>query len=189
LLTEQRRSGGGETAKRCSSSSFTHFVVIHPTPLHFHLAPVGRGKEKYFPALAMRFASELWQATRKKARPIPSLQMKGGGAPIGASNHGRAQRSTAAASAEAARLSAPHRGTRRAGRIRTSAQRSVPRFLRPGAFGRYPLPPVSVHRAPRRPVVVPVGRWPEAARERFARPPAGTALAPPSRSHPECALR
>ena len=35
---------------------------------------------------------------------------------------------------------------------------SVPRFLRSGACGRYPLPPVSVYRAPRRPVVVPVGR-------------------------------
>jgi hypothetical protein len=35
-----------------------------------------------------------------------------------------------------------------------------------------------VYRAPRRPVVVPVERWPRAARERFARPRAGTALAP-----------
>jgi hypothetical protein len=34
---------------------------------------------------------------------------------------------------------------------------------------------------------VPVGRGPKAARERFARPRAGTALAPPSGSHPECA--
>ena len=46
-----------------------------------------------------------------------------------------------------------------------------------------------VNRAPRRPVVVPVGRGPRAARAQFARPRAGTALAPPSRSHPECALR
>src|SRR5579862_3892128 len=30
---------------------------------------------------------------------------------------------------------------------------------------------------------------PGAARERFAKPPAGTALAPPPASHPECALR
>jgi hypothetical protein len=37
-----------------------------------------------------------------------------------------------------AHLSALHRGTRRAGRIRTSAQRSVPRFPRPGFAGRYP---------------------------------------------------
>jgi len=35
-----------------------------------------------------------------------------------------------------------------------------------------------VYRAPRRPVVVPAGRGPGAARERFARPRAGTALAP-----------
>jgi hypothetical protein len=41
---------------------------------------------------------------------------------------------------------------------------------------RFRLSPV--YRAPRRPVVVPAGRGPGAARERFARPPAGTALAP-----------
>jgi hypothetical protein len=35
-----------------------------------------------------------------------------------------------------------------------------------------------VYRAPRRPVVVPAERWPGAARERMANPPAGTALAP-----------
>jgi hypothetical protein len=64
-----------------------------------------------------------------------------------------------------------------------------PRFLRPGRTGRYPAKPVTVYRAPRGPVVVPVGRGPRAARERFARPRAGTALAPPSGSHPDCALR
>jgi hypothetical protein len=48
---------------------------------------------------------------------------------------------------------------------------------------------VSVQRAPRRPVIVPDGRDPEAARERFAKPRAGTALAPQTGSHPECALR
>jgi len=35
-----------------------------------------------------------------------------------------------------------------------------------------------VYRAPRGPVVVPVEQWPRAARERFAKPRAGTALAP-----------
>ena len=35
-----------------------------------------------------------------------------------------------------------------------------------------------VYRAPRRPVLVPVERWPGAARERMANSPAGTALAP-----------
>ena len=35
-----------------------------------------------------------------------------------------------------------------------------------------------VQRAPRRPVIVPDERGPEAARERFARPPAGTAPTP-----------
>ena len=47
--------------------------------------------------------------------------------------------------------------------------------------GRYPqTDPSQYSEAPRRPVVVPVGRVPEAARERVASPPAGTALAPRS---------
>jgi hypothetical protein len=57
----------------------------------------------------------------------------------------------------------------------------VPCFLRPGLAGvtRFGLSPVN--RAPRRPVVVPVGRGPRAARERSASPRAGTALAPPTK--------
>ena len=51
--------------------------------------------------------------------------------------------------------------------------------------GCYPSPPVPVQRASRKPVIMPAGRLPRAARERFARPPAGTALTPPSGSHPE----
>ena len=44
--------------------------------------------------------------------------------------------------------------------------------------GRYPQTgPSQYSEAPRRPVVLPVGRVPEAARERVASPPAGTALA------------
>ena len=35
--------------------------------------------------------------------------------------------------------------------------------------------------APRVPVIVPAGLMPETARERFAKPPAGTALAPMAR--------
>ena len=70
-----------------------------------------------------------------------------------------------------------------------SAQLQFPRFLRPGALGVTRCNLSRVYRAPRRPVVVPAERWPRAARGRFAKPPAGTALAPPSRSHPECALR
>jgi len=42
--------------------------------------------------------------------------------------------------------------------------------------------------APRAPVVMPADMMPEAARERFARPRAGTAPAPPSGSHPKCAF-
>jgi hypothetical protein len=47
------------------------------------------------------------------------------------------------------------------------------------------LAPVPVQRAPRRPVIVPAGRIPEAARERSANPPAGTAPAPSSGLPPE----
>ena len=47
------------------------------------------------------------------------------------------------------------------------------------------LEPVPVQRAPRRPVIVPAGRIPGAARERSANPPAGTAPAPSSGLPPE----
>ena len=47
------------------------------------------------------------------------------------------------------------------------------------------LEPVPVQRAPRRPVIVPAGRIPEAARERSSNPPAGTAPAPSSGLPPE----
>ena len=63
-----------------------------------------------------------------------------------------------------------------------------PRFLRPGSTGVTRFRLSLVYRAPRGPVVVPAGRGPRAARERFARPRAGTALAPHVGSHPECTL-
>jgi hypothetical protein len=55
--------------------------------------------------------------------------------------------------------------------------------------GRYPpCACPSPAEAPRAPAVIPADMMPEAARERFARPPAGTALAPLSGSHLESAL-
>jgi hypothetical protein len=45
--------------------------------------------------------------------------------------------------------------------------------------GHYPSPPIPVQRASRRPVIVPAGRLPRAARERVTKPPAGTAPTPP----------
>src|SRR6185436_11442983 len=51
-------------------------------------------------------------------------------------------------------------------------------FLRPDLTGVTRFDLSRVNRAPRGPVVVPVEQWPRAARERFARPRAGTALAP-----------
>ena len=58
------------------------------------------------------------------------------------------------------------------------AQLQFPRFLRPNLTGITRFGLSRVYRAPRRPVVVPVERWPRAARERMANPPAGTAPAP-----------
>jgi hypothetical protein len=58
------------------------------------------------------------------------------------------------------------------------AQLQFPRFLRPDLAGVTRFDLSQVYRAPRRPVVVPAERWPGAARERMANPPAGTAPAP-----------
>jgi hypothetical protein len=63
---------------------------------------------------------------------------------------------------------------------RTNAT-AQPQAALPGTWlkdGCYPSLPVPVQRASRRPVVMPAGRLPRAARERSANPPAGTALAP-----------
>ena len=133
-----------------------------------------------------------------KALPNASRQKKGGGAPIGALSWSRATPTNVAIrsrfgrgsglSGDRSPFGAPPR--RSPGRTHpASAQLQFPRFLRPGALGVTRCNLSRVYRAPRRPVVVPVERWPRAARGRFAKPPAGTALAPPSRSHPECALR
>jgi hypothetical protein len=55
------------------------------------------------------------------------------------------------------------------------AQLQFPRFLRPDLTGITRFDLSRVYRAPRRPVIMPVERWPRAARERMANPPAGTA--------------
>ena len=76
------------------------------------------------------------------------------------------------------------------------AEVSRPRLFdfRPGFLGRgsvRALPALacpSPAEAPRAPAVIPADMMPEAARERFARPPAGTTLAPLSGSHLESAL-
>jgi hypothetical protein len=123
---------------------------------------------------------------------------RGSGAPDGANSFGAAQQRQTLPSADApsaaARLiaarspsGAPPRHS--PGRTHPAlAQLQFPRFLRPGSTGvtRFRLSPV--YRAPRRPVVMPAERWPRAARERFARPPAGTAPAPHLGSHPDASL-
>src|ERR1700722_6752731 len=83
-----------------------------------------------------------------------------------------------------ARLSALHRGARQAVTPDSASGRASRNHrVRTGGPSRMP-----VQRAPRGPVIVPDGTMPEAARERFARPPAGTALVPLSGSHLESAL-
>src|SRR5580693_715954 len=88
----------------------------------------------------------------------------------------------AARPAGRARLSALHRGSRQAV-TPDSAPGRVSWNRRVQTGGPSPAP---VQRAPRGPVVMPDERGPKAARERFARPRAGTAPAPHLRSHPEC---
>ncbi len=103
----------------------------------------------------------------------------------------------AARPAGRARLSALHRGTCLGDRTPPLSFRprftfwwivtSGPRVLRPcGSCTRalhaslWTLSTAKMSRTPGRPVVMPVGSMPEAARERGANPPAGTALAPHS---------
>ena len=97
----------------------------------------------------------------RKARVTTSLGARGAGAPYGARSP----------------TGAPPRFLHR--RTNATAQ---PQAALPGTWlrnGRYPSPPVPVQRASRRPVIMPAGRLPRAARERgYEAPPAGTALAP-----------
>ena len=79
----------------------------------------------------------------------------------------------AARPAGRARLSALHRGIHQALTPDSTPGRASWKY-RVQTGGPSPAP---VQRAPRRPVVMPVGTMPGAARERFARPRAGTALA------------
>src|SRR3984957_8279596 len=88
----------------------------------------------------------------------------------------------AARPAGRARLSALHRGSRQVFNP-DSAPGRVSWSRRVQTGGPSPAP---VQRAPRGPVIVPDERGPKAARERFARPRAGTAPTPYFGSHPEC---
>ena len=84
--------------------------------------------------------------------------------------------------------------SRRSTAVLTEVSRPRLFDFRPGFLGRgsvRALPALacpSPAAAPRAPAVIPADMMPEAARERFARPPAGTALAPLSGSHLESAL-
>ena len=98
--------------------------------------------------------------TAPRRRALPLVGARGAGAPYGARSP----------------TGAPPRFLHR--RTNATAQ---PQAALPGTWlrnGRYPSPPVPVQRASRRPVIVPAGRLPRAARERVTKPPAGTALAP-----------
>jgi hypothetical protein len=127
---------------------------------------------------------------------IHGANKKGGGAPIDVTvslpRQPEARVTTRAWLGEWARIRArtPTGAPPRLLHRRTNAT-AQPQAALPGTRlkdGCYPSPPVPVQRASRRPVIMPAGRLPRAARERFARPPAGTALAPLSGSHLESAL-
>ena len=131
---------------------------------------------------------------------------KGGGAPEGANrnwpHHTNRCRHLPALRARRAprtiRLREPPASGALAFRRSTAALAEVsrPRLFdfRPGFLGRGCQRALPAHScpspaaAPRAPAVIPADMMPEAARERFARPPAGTALAPLSGSHLESAL-
>jgi hypothetical protein len=118
---------------------------------------------------------------------------KGGGAPIGATVLWPHHTDAAARFAQRARLSALHRGSRLGDR--TPPLSSGPRFtlwrivtLTQGLWAlaglalceSWTLSTAKLSQTPGRPVVMPAGTMPKAAREQFAKPPAGAALAPHS---------
>jgi hypothetical protein len=126
------------------------------------------------------------EAERRKAQTKSAAPHEQMSPPARASGAARATDDPLARTARfgRARLSALHRGARQAVTPdSTSGRASWNHRVQTG--GPSPMP---VQRAPRGPVIVPDGTMPEAARARFARPPAGTALAPLSGSHLESAL-
>jgi hypothetical protein len=160
--TQTRRSSQSE--RRRVAGADCRSTMSNSDALSFPLAPGARDMRlrsrdaPWHPRFASRF---------KKALPTRPNKMKGGGAPKGAhllavpSGARRAPRRrmlplVRASGALAFRRSTAVLAAPDASGHRLSAQ--SPRFLRPGFVGRYPVSPVSVHRAPRRPVVVPVGR-------------------------------
>jgi hypothetical protein len=190
---------GGGTARSAVGGARASTKLLRRKQSFMRDAPLHHASHGPPPPLAGGRINEIVLAARFCARALSnrertSLKKKEGGAPRGASiqwphhiskrcrlNMRGARlrasqtslRSLRTLSATApARLPALHRGTRRTRRIqyRLSSRPALPE-TRLG--GRYPLSPVTVYRAPRGPVVVPVGRGPKAARERFARPHAG----------------
>ena len=126
----------------------------------------------------------------------PGHERKGGGTPADAylqpphpqpssfRLRGRTEEGRGARPAGRARLSAFHRGSC----LGDPTPPLSSGYALPGtqaSTGVARLEPVPVQRAPRRPVIVPAGRIPGAARERSANPPAGTAPAPSSGLPPE----
>jgi hypothetical protein len=109
--------------------------------------------------------------------PFKDSLPRGSGAPRGASNRCRAAPAHVATNRHPGDGSAHFRARPPSGALlrlspgRTHpplAQLQFPRFLRPDLAGVTRFDLSRVYRAPRRPVVVPVERWPKAARERSA---------------------
>jgi hypothetical protein len=93
--------------------------------------------------------------TAPRRRALPLVGARGAGAPYGARSP----------------TGAPPRFLHRRTNATAQPQAALPRtWLKDG---RYPSPPVPVQRASRRPVIVPAGRLPRAARERVTNPARG----------------
>ena len=126
--------------------------------------------------LAMRLRIRALRTTTRTKNVPPR---KGGGAPIGAPSMSAFRRSNVAIRSLRGSGSVASRSPFGAppwhspGRTNPPlAQLQFPRFLRPDLTGVTRFDLSRVYRAPRRPVVVPAERWPGAARERMANPPA-----------------
>ena len=160
----------------------------HPRSLRsLDLSPhAGRGEVSDL-VLAMRFSHPSFPHERQDCFCL-QIKAKGGGAPKSAVHWSRIFGC-------GARLAIGALAFRRSTAALTEVSRPRHFGFRPGFLGRGSrrrYPPCacpSPAEAPRAPAVIPADMMPEAARERFARPPAGTAPAPHLRSHPECALR
>ena len=191
---------------RCRSPTRLRIAVRPPHPRYARPLPArgphaGRGEEKASPFSRRVFQRPSFSGTARNKGPHKSKGRSAGRrmqvvratlpdvATQACCGRGRAPRTMPLRTSPAygrARLSALRCGSRRRGYAVDSVQAALHAS---GRAQELPAPPRAL-----KPSTWLAGRNAggddaRTARERFARPPAGTALAPPSGSHPECALR